>query len=151
MSRTDFEKVLYDSLVRIEEKCDTLGSRLADVEKKQAVAEERQKVHVDHMEATASQIRKISNILQEQADDVREHIRRSDLLESNQEEFKKSLEAIVTRIEPLEEDQKVETIIKKYQKEQRQELSNTLKDWRTITAIVVAIASFVGGKLMGWF
>lgn len=151
MSDDKLSKALYDTIVRIEEKCDRMTDRLAEVEKKQAVAEERQKIHVEHMEETSESIKEIQKILVGQSQDLSRHIRRSDLLQDQHDVFKEALQALVQRIQPLEEAKSVESIIKQYEEEKRKRLSETLKDWKTIVGIVIAVATFVGGKLLGWF
>ena len=147
---SDINQALLDGLNRIEDKCDKIVDRVAGVEQKQAVSEERQKRHSDNMERVATEIHEIKKTLDGQHEQLVDHVSRSNTLQSNQEQFTQALEDIVARLRPLEEQKEVSVIIEEYEQRKRQKLINLLKDWKTIMTVIMGTGAFVAW-LLGYF
>lgn len=157
MSKRDdglsIDKALYDGLQRIEDKLDKQSERLSNVERKQAVAEERQKTHADHMEVAAENIKQIHKILVKQHESLDTHIRRTDLLQDGQEDMKKALQELHARITPLEHQKTMADVIREYENEKSKKFWNKMTDWKVLTAIGASLVSIAAGlgKILGWW
>lgn len=147
---SDINQALLDGLNRIEEKCDKIVDRVAGVEQKQAVSEERQKRHSDHMERVATEIHEIKRTLDGQHEQLVDHVSRSNTLQSNQDQFTQALEDIVSRLQPLEEQKSTASIIEEYETKKREKYISLLKDWKTIMTVIMGTGAFVAW-LLGYF
>ena len=151
---SEINQALLDGLNRIEEKCDKIVDRVAEMEKKQAVAEERQKRHSEHMEETASEVHEIKKILADQHEQLVDHVSRSNTLQDQHDQFKTALEDIVGRLVPLEQENTTAAIIEEYEAKKREKLISTFKDWKVILGVLTAAGGLIAGVvgyLKGWF
>lgn len=146
----DLDQALLDGLNRIEDKCDKLTDKCSDIEKRQAVQEERQSIHVKHMEATSKEITEIRKILIGQHEQLVDHVQRSNMLQSQQDQFKAALGDIVEKIKPIEQQRTTASIIEEYEAKKKEKFIQKLTDWKTIIAFVTALGGLVG-YIKGWF
>ena len=151
---SDINDALLDGINRIEDKCDKINDRVADLEKAQAVAHERAKRHTEHMEKTADEVREIKKILSGQHEQLTDHVARSNALQSQQDQFIETLQQINNRIVPLEEQKNMSEIIEEYDKRKKEKIVSQLKDWKTIMAFILTTVGFITavvGYIKGWF
>jgi chromosome segregation ATPase len=107
-------KELESRIEHIQERLDDISSSVHSIDKSLALQQGEFLEHTKQDEKMYEELKRMNNILQTNTDSLKEHMHRTDLLES-------LVTKMDIRLSPIENAKLEEDVIKKYQSEQKKE------------------------------